>query len=374
MKKVLFLDRDGTLIVEPPDVFQVDTLEKLEFIPGVFRNLYRIRNHMNYEMVIVSNQDGLGTELYPESVFEKVQSKMLLYFRNEGIEFDRIFIDRSKPGDNLPTRKPGVAMLEEYLKGDYDLENSFVIGDRITDIKLAQNLGSKGILIGKSVAIDEIKKSGLEKTCVLIADSWDSVYDYLKQNGRSAFVERKTGETNVIVRLILDGYGKSVISTGLGFMDHMLDQLSKHSGCDLTVEAKGDLHVDEHHLIEDIGLTLGDAFLKALGNKTGIERFGYVVPMDDSMASAAIDFGGRSWLEWNVEFKREKVGDVPTEMFRHFFKSFTDTARCNLHINAKGENEHHKIESIFKAWARAIKMAIKFDPENTQIPSTKGRI
>jgi imidazoleglycerol-phosphate dehydratase/histidinol-phosphatase len=374
MKKVLFLDRDGTLIMEPPDVFQVDSLEKLEFIPGVLRNLYRIRNQMDYELVIVSNQDGLGTESYPESVFEKVQSKMLLYFRNEGIDFDRIFIDRSKPGDNLPTRKPGVAMLGEYLKGNFDLENSFVIGDRITDIKLAQNLGSKGILIGKSVKIDEIRKSGLEKTCVFIADNWDSVYDYLKQYGRSAFIERKTEETNVVIRLILDGSGKAVISTGLGFMDHMLDQLSKHSGCDLTVEAKGDLHVDEHHLIEDVGLTLGEAFMKALGNKIGIERFGYIVPMDDSMASAVIDFGGRSWLEWDVEFKRERVGDVPTEMFRHFFKSFTDTARCNLHINAKGDNEHHKIESIFKAWAMAIKMAIRFDPQNTQIPSTKGLI
>jgi imidazoleglycerol-phosphate dehydratase/histidinol-phosphatase len=374
MKKVLFLDRDGTIIVEPPDIFQVDSLEKLEFIPGVFRNLYRIRNQMDYELVIVSNQDGLGTEFYPEELFDKVQSKMLLFFRNEGIEFKRIFIDRSKPGDNLPTRKPGVAMLGEYLKGDYDLENSFVIGDRLTDMKLAQNLGSKGILIGESLTINDIRKSGLEETCVLIADSWDSVYAFLKQNQRSAFIERKTEETSISITLTLDGSGKSVISTGLGFLDHMLDQLSKHSGCDLIIEAKGDLHVDEHHLIEDIGLVLGEAFMKTLGNKTGIERFGFIVPMDDSLASAVIDFGGRSWLEWNVEFKREKIGDVPTELFRHFFKSFTDTARCNLHINAKGENEHHKIESVFKAWARAIKMAIKYDPENLQIPSTKGKI
>ncbi len=374
MKKVLFLDRDGTLIVEPPDIFQVDSLEKLEFIPGVFRNLFRIKKQMDYELVIVSNQDGLGTESYPEEVFEKVQSKMLMFFRNEEIEFEKIFIDRSVPRDNLPTRKPGVAMLGEYLKGDYDLENSFVIGDRLTDMELAQNLGSKGILIGKSVIIDDIRKSGLEKTCVLIAEDWDSVYDYLKQNGRSVFVERKTGETGISINLTLDGSGKSVISTGLGFMDHMLDQLSKHSSCDLMVEAKGDLNVDEHHLIEDIGLALGEAFMKALGNKTGIERFGFIVPMDDSLASVVIDFGGRSWLEWNVEFRRERIGDVPTEMFRHFFKSFTDTARCNLHIEAKGENEHHKIESVFKAWARAIKMAIRFDPENAQIPSTKGKI
>jgi imidazoleglycerol-phosphate dehydratase / histidinol-phosphatase len=374
MKKVLFLDRDGTLIVEPQDIFQVDSLEKLEFIPGVFRNLYRIRKQMDYELFIVSNQDGLGTESYPESAFEEVQSRMLTFFRNEGIEFDRIFIDRSKPGDNLPTRKPGIAMLGDYLKGDYDLENSFVIGDRLTDIKLAQNLGSKGIIIGKSVIHDEIRKAGLEKICVLMADNWDSIYDWLKQNSRSASIERKTAETSITIRLTLDGTGKSMISTGLGFMDHMLDQLSKHSGCDLIVEAQGDLHIDEHHLIEDLGLALGEAFLKALGTKVGIERFGFVVPMDDSLASVVIDFGGRSWLEWNVEFKRERVGDVPTEMFRHFFKSFTDTARCNLHINAKGENEHHKIESIFKAWARAIRMAVKLDQESTEIPSTKGKI
>jgi imidazoleglycerol-phosphate dehydratase/histidinol-phosphatase len=374
MKKVLFLDRDGTLIVEPPGIFQVDSLEKLEFIPGVFRNLYRIKKQMDYELVIVSNQDGLGTESYPEAVFEIIQAKMLLYFRNEDIEFDRIFIDRSKPEDKLPTRKPGVGMLEEYLNGDYDLANSFVIGDRLTDLKLADNLGSKGILIGKNVSHEEISRSGLEQTCALIADSWDRIFDFLKQNERSAIVERITGETDIRISLVLDGSGKYSISTGLGFMDHMLNLLSKHSGCDLTVEAKGDLHVDEHHLIEDIGLVLGEAFAKALGNKTGIERFGFIVPMDDSLASAVIDFGGRSWLEWNVEFMRERVGDVPTEMFRHFFKSFTDTARCNLHINARGENEHHKIESIFKSFAGAIKMAIKFDPEDSQIPSTKGKI
>jgi imidazoleglycerol-phosphate dehydratase / histidinol-phosphatase len=374
MKKVLFLDRDGTLIVEPPDVFQVDSLKKFEFIPGVIRNLYRIRQHMDYELVIVSNQDGLGTESYPEAVFEEVQAKMLLFFKNEGIEFNRIFIDRSKPEEKLPTRKPGVAMLGEYLKGDYDLANSFVIGDRLTDMKLARNLGAKGILIGKTVEPEEITKAQLEQTCVLVAGSWDQIFDFLKQNGRSAFVERITHETNIRVRLTMDGSGRSSISTGLGFMDHMLDQLSRHSGCDLTVEAKGDLHVDEHHLMEDIGLILGEAFITALGSKTGIERFGFTAPLDDSLATAVIDFGGRNWLEWDVEFRREKVGEVPTEMFRHFFKSFTDTAHCNLHIRAKGENEHHKIEAIFKAWARAIKMAIRFDPENSEIPSTKGKL
>jgi len=374
MKKVLFLDRDGTLIVEPPDIFQVDSLEKLEFLPGVFRNLYRIKNQMDYELVIVSNQDGLGTESYPDEVFEKVQSKMLLYFRNEGIEFDRVFIDRSKPGDKLPTRKPGVAMLDQYLHSDWDMARSFVIGDRLTDLQLAKNLNAKGILIAKSISGKEINEAGLEQTCVLSADNWDQVFDFLKQFERSASIERITGETTVRVNLILDGSGKSSISTGIGFMDHMLDQFSKHSGCDITIEASGDLKVDEHHLIEDIGLALGEAFTKALGNKTGIERFGFIVPMDDSLATAVIDFGGRNWLEWNVEFKREKVGDVPTEMFRHFFKSFTDTAHCNLHINAKGENEHHKIESIFKALGRAIKMAVKYDSEHPDIPSTKGKL
>jgi imidazoleglycerol-phosphate dehydratase/histidinol-phosphatase len=374
MKKVLFLDRDGTLIAEPPDIFQVDSLEKLEFIPGVFRNLFRIKQYMDYELVIVSNQDGLGTKSYPESVFEKVQSQMLLFFRNEGIEFDGIHIDRSKPEEKLPTRKPGIAMLGEYLKGEYDLANSFVIGDRLTDMELARNLGAQGILIGKSVSPVEIRKSGLNKTCVLIADSWNRIFDFLKQYRRSAYIERITGETKIRVRLILDGSGKSNISTGLGFMDHMLDQLSKHSGCDITVNAEGDLHIDEHHLIEDIGLTLGEAFTMALGNKSGIERFGFTAPLDDSLASAVIDFGGRNWLEWNTEFNREKIGDVPTEMFRHFFKSFTDTAHCNLHVSAKGENEHHKIEAIFKAWAGAIKMAIREDSDNRQIPSTKGSI
>ena len=372
MKKVLFLDRDGTLIVEPPDVFQVDSLKKFEFIPGVIRNLYRIIHHMDYELVIVSNQDGLGTESYPEAVFEEVQAKMLQFFKNEGIEFNRIFIDRSKPEEKLPTRKPGVAMLGEYLKGDYDLASSFVIGDRLTDLELARNLGAKGILIGNTINPEEIRKSKMEQTCALIAGSWDQIFDFLKQNSRSAVVERITGETNIRVRLTLDGSGRSSISTGLGFMDHMLDQLSRHSVCDLSVEARGDLHVDEHHLIEDIGLTLGEAFTKALGSKTGIERFGFTTPLDDALATAVIDFGGRNWLEWDVEFHREKIGEVPTEMFRHFFKSFTDTAHCNLHIRATGENEHHKIEAIFKAWARAIKMAIRFDPENSEIPSTKG--
>ncbi len=374
MKRVLFLDRDGTLIVEPTDIFQVDSLEQLEFLPGVLRNLYRIKKHLDYELVIVTNQDGLGTESYPEEIFEKVQNKMLQIFKNEGIEFDKIFIDRSMPEEDRPTRKPGTAMLGEYFKGNYDLANSFVIGDRLTDIKLARNLGAKGILITSSIKQEELHQAELQDNCSFIAGNWDQIFEFLKQYDRSAFVERTTSETTIRVRLSLDGSGRSNISTGLGFLDHMLDQLSKHSDCDLTVEASGDIHVDEHHLIEDVALSIGEAFTKALGNKTGIGRFGFTIPMDDSIASVAVDFGGRNWLEWDVSFKREKIGDVPTEMFRHFFKSFTDSAHCNLHISAKGENEHHKIEAIFKAWARAIKMAISQNSDHMQIPSTKGSI
>jgi imidazoleglycerol-phosphate dehydratase / histidinol-phosphatase len=375
MKRVLFLDRDGTLIVEPPDDFQIHSLEILEFLPGVFRNLYRIKKQMDFELVIVSNQDGLGTKSHPEDIFNLVQSKVLQAFINEGIEFDRIFIDRSLPEEKLPTRKPGTGMLGEYLTGNYDLANSFVIGDRLTDIELAGNLGAKGILIKTdNIKPEEIQKVKLKQECVFIADKWEQIYYFLRKNERSVMVERTTSETTIHVELSLDGTGQSDISTGLGFLDHMLEQLSKHSGCDIIMKASGDLQVDEHHLIEDVALSLGEAFRKALGKKTGIERFGFIVPMDDSVASVAIDFGGRNWLEWDVKFNREKIGDVPTEMFRHFFKSFSDTAQCNLNISAKGENEHHKIESVFKALARAIKMATHQDSNNMQIPSTKGSI
>jgi len=374
MKKVLFLDRDGTLIVEPPDDFQVGSLEKLEFLPGVLRNLYRIKKQMDFELVIVSNQDGLGSKNYPEEIFNKVQSKMLQAFKNEGVEFDQIYIDRSLPEDNLSTRKPGIGMLGEYLTENYDLANSFVIGDRLTDIKLARNLGAKGILLGNNIKPEEIQAAELQQSLAFIAEGWEQIYDFLRKNERSVSVERITGETTIRTGLSLDGTGQSDISTRLGFLDHMLEQLSKHSGCDLTITASGDLHVDEHHLIEDVALTLGEAFNKALGNKTGIERYGFTAPMDDSIASVAVDFSGRNWLEWDVNFNREKIGDVPTEMFRHFFKSFTDTAQCNLHIRAQGDNEHHKIEAVFKAWARAIKMAIRQDSDNMQIPSTKGSI
>lgn len=374
MKRVLFLDRDGTLIVEPPDDFQVGSLEKLEFLPGVFRNLYRIRKQMDFDLVIVSNQDGLGSINHPEAEFNKVQAKMIQAFKNEDIGFDRIHIDRSMPEDNLPNRKPGIGMLSEYLTGNYDLTHSFVIGDRLTDIELARNLGTKGILISNHLKIKDIQVAGLEQSCAFMAEDWEQIYNFLRKNERSGVAERITGETNIKAELSLDGEGRSDISTGLGFLDHMLEQLSKHSGCDIIIKASGDLHVDEHHLIEDVALTLGEAFRKALGNKTGIERFGFTAPMDDSIASVAFDFGGRNWLEWDVKFSREKIGDVPTEMFRHFFKSFTDAAQCNLHISAKGENEHHKIEAVFKAWAKAIKMAKSQDLDTMQIPSTKGSI
>jgi len=374
MKRVLFIDRDGTLIVEPKDTCQVDSLDLLEFLPGVFRNLYRIRNHFDFELVMVTNQDGLGADAYPEEVFERIQLKILQAFKNEGVEFDKIFIDRSWPEENLPTRKPGIAMLNDYLKEGYDLSNSYVVGDRLTDIEMAKNLGTKGILIGPDHRHQEIQSAGLEENCVLIAENWDRIYSYLLRMERFAEVQRITGETNINILLSLDGTGRSQITTGLAFLDHMLDQLSKHSGCDLTVNATGDLQVDEHHTIEDTALALGEAFRKALGDKRGIERFGYTVPMDDSLASVAIDLGGRNWLEWDVTFKREKIGDFPTEMFKHFFKSFTDGAQCNLHVQAKGENEHHKIESVFKAVAKAISMAVRQDKLSQDIPSTKGII
>ncbi len=374
MKRVLFIDRDGTLIRESPGDFQVDSLEKLEFIPGVFRNLYQIRKKLDYNLVIVTNQDGLGTASFPENTFWPVHNKMLRAFENEGIIFDNLLIDRSFPEDNAPTRKPRLGMLTAYLGEDYDLANSYVIGDRITDIEMARNLGSKGILIGPSQMADELKKEGLEDVCVLISEQWDDVYAFLAGKNRVASVTRKTSETTVQVSIGLDGTGKSDIKTGLGFFDHMLDQIARHSGCNLSVAVRGDLHVDEHHTVEDTALALGEAVLNALGDKTGIERYGFLLPMDDCLAQAAIDFSGRSWLVWEVAFKREKIGDVPTEMFYHFFKSFADAARCNLNIKAEGNNEHHKAEAVFKAFARALGMAVKKDLYSDQLPSTKGML
>ncbi len=373
MKKILFIDRDGTLILESPDE-QVDTLEKLEFYPGVFRNLYFIKQNFDYELVIVSNQDGLGTDVYPEADYTLVQDKMLKGFENEGITFDDILIDKSFAHENKLTRKPNTGLLKKYMNSDYDLANSFVIGDRLTDLQLAKNIGAKGIFVGDEKSEVIIKKNKLDDVCALIANDWDKIYEFLLKDEGSATVSRETKETKVIVELQLIGKGKTDISTGIGFFDHLLEQIPKHSCCDLRVKAEGDTHVDEHHTIEDTAIVLGEAIYKALGSKRGIERYGFCLPMDDSLAQVAIDFGGRSWVEWKAEFKREKIGDMPTEMFFHFFKSLSDFAKCNINIKAEGENEHHKIEAVFKAFAKALKMAVKRDIFNQSLPSTKGLI
>jgi imidazoleglycerol-phosphate dehydratase/histidinol-phosphatase len=358
--------------MEPPVDFQVDSLEKLEFYPGVFRNLYFIRKKLDFEFVMVTNQDGLGTSSFPENTFWPAQNKMLKTLEGEGITFDDILIDRSFPHENAPTRKPGTAMLSKYMTADYDLENSYVIGDRATDVLLAKNLGCKAIFLGTEEKLQIAQNAHFTDACVKITTSWDDVYAFLSAKERRAVVQRKTNETDIYVEVDLDGSGKTEISTGLGFFDHMMDQIGRHSGIDLKVKVKGDLHVDEHHTVEDTGIALGEALLKALGDKRGIERYGFVLPMDDCLAQVALDFGGRSWLVWSAEFKREKVGDVPTEMFYHFFKSVSDAARMNLNIKAEGDNEHHKIEGIFKAFAKAIKNAIRRDVFNDSLPSTKG--
>lgn len=372
MKRVLFIDRDGTLIVEPSETFQIDNLEQLEFIPAVIRNLYFIRKKLDFELVIVSNQDGLGSPAYPSEDFETVQDKMLNIFKNEGITFDNIFIDASWPEDNLPTRKPGTAMLTEYMNGEYDLENSYVIGDRLTDVELAKNLGCGAILYNKKELLNN--KPELKSVCSLVTSDWDAVSEFLFAKERRATVRRKTKETDIYIQLNLEGTGETNISTGLHFFDHMLEQIGKHAGIDLDIQVTGDLAVDEHHTIEDTGIVLGEALLQAVGEKRGMERYGFYLPMDDCLCSVAMDFGGRPWLVWDVEFQREKVGDMPTEMFFHFFKSLSDAAKMNLNISAKGENEHHKIESIFKGFARAVKMAIHRDIFNYELVSTKGML
>ncbi|MGN7758444.1 bifunctional histidinol-phosphatase/imidazoleglycerol-phosphate dehydratase HisB [Chryseobacterium sp. 22532] len=364
MKKVLFIDRDGTLIIEPPEDFQVDSLEKLEFYPGVFQNLSKIVREMDYELVMVTNQDGLGTESFPYEDFIKPQEKMLKTFENEGIIFSDILIDKSFEHENLPTRKPGIGMLSKYIYGSYDLENSYVIGDRMTDVQLAQNLGTKAIFINES----------FNENTALTTTDWSEIYRFLKQESRKAKVYRKTNETEIDIEIDLNGKGIAEISTGLHFFDHMLDQIARHGNLDLKIKVKGDLNVDEHHTIEDTGIALGEAFLKALGNKKGIERYGFLLPMDDCLAQAAIDFGGRPWIVWDVDFKREKIGDVPTEMFFHFFKSFTDSSKSNLNIKAEGSNEHHKIEAVFKAFAKAVKMAVNQSDSSFNLPSTKGSL
>jgi imidazoleglycerol-phosphate dehydratase / histidinol-phosphatase len=363
MKKVLFIDRDGTLIIEPPVNFQVDSLEKLEYYPQVFQFLARIVQELDYELVMVTNQDGLGTASFPEDTFWPAHKKMLQAFTNEGISFSEVLIDRSFSADGLPTRKPGTGMLTHYLKGNYDLTNSFVIGDRLTDVQLAKNMGCKAIYL----ASENLELAALTTT------SWGAIYQFLKGQPRQSHVVRKTSETEIQVVLNLDGSGKSNMRTGLGFFDHMLEQIARHGNFDLMVHCQGDLHIDEHHTIEDVALALGDTFFKALGTKKGIERYGFLLPMDDCLAQVALDFGGRPWLVWDVKFAREKIGEMPTEMFMHFFKSFSDQAKCNLNIKAEGENEHHKIESIFKAFAKTLRMASS-KTTNHSIPSTKGTL
>ena len=373
MKKVLFIDRDGTLILEPPVTFQIDALEKLTFYPFVFKYLGKIAAELDYELVIVSNQDGLGTAANSLENFLPPHQKMLEAFENEGITFSEIFLDPSFPHENAPTRKPRTGMLTKYTEdteGSYDLKNSFVIGDRVTDVQLAKNLGCKGIFLSDNDLI--VKDLGLENDCALTTSNWKNIYEFLKLANRSASVRRTTKETDITIELNLDGTGQSKMETGLGFFDHMLDQLARHSGSDLSVKVVGDLHIDEHHTIEDTALALGEAYYQALGSKLGIERYGFCLPMDDCLAQVALDFGGRAWLVWEAEFKREKIGDVPTEMFYHFFKSFSDASKCNLNVKVEGTNEHHKIEAIFKAFAKAIKMAIRRDVNNMRLPSTKG--
>lgn len=375
MKRALFIDRDGTLVIEPPVDYQLDSLEKLVFYPKVFRNLYFIRKQLDFEFVMVTNQDGLGTDSFPEDTFWPAHDKMLKTLEGEGIRFDDILIDRSFPEENSPNRKPRTGMLGRYLSGEYDLANSYVIGDRLTDMQLAVNLGAKGIWLRPDD--DEARQLLTENTAispVLITDDWDRITEYLFAGERRATIRRTTKETDIFVEVNLDGHGRTEISTGLGFFDHMLDQIGKHSGIDLTVRVKGDLEVDEHHTIEDTAIALGEALLKALGDKRGIERYGYCLPMDDCLCSVALDFGGRPWLVWDAAFHREKVGDMPTEMFLHFFKSLSDAARMNLNIKAEGTNEHHKIEGIFKALARSIKMAIRRDIYRYELPSTKGTL
>jgi imidazoleglycerol-phosphate dehydratase / histidinol-phosphatase len=373
MKKVLFIDRDGTLIVEPADDPQIDSLSKAKFIPGVFTWLGRIARETDYELVMVTNQDGLGTTSFPEETFWPVQNLVVDTLAGEGIRFAAIHIDRSMPHESKPTRKPGTGMLTSYFGTDYDLANSFVIGDRVTDIQLAKNLGAKGILINDGSFTKTLQEKELTEYCALTTTDWKQIYETVIP-ARKASIRRTTKETNIAITVNLNGTGKSKISTGLGFFDHMLDQVARHGLIDLEINVKGDLHIDEHHTIEDTALALGDAFQQALGDKKGIERYGFFLPMDDCLAQVAIDFGGRPWLVWDAEFKREKIGEMPTEMFYHFFKSFSDTSKCNLNIKAEGTNEHHKIEAIFKAFAKAIKMAVRKDPFNDQLPSTKGTL
>ena len=376
MKKILFIDRDGTLVNEPKD-YQLDSFEKLSFYPKVFNYLSKIYNELDYKLIVVTNQDGLGTDSFPYKNFTPVNDFIIKSFENEGVVFDNICIDNSFPEDNSANRKPSTGMIKKYLNNkDYDIDNSFVIGDRLTDMELAKNISCSGIFIDNDADLgkSEVKDVNLDNVIKLKTKSWEKIYTFLKKQNRTSNIHRVTGETNVFVELNLDGSGKSDIKTGISFFDHMLDQLAKHSGVDLIIDTKGDLNVDEHHTIEDTGITLGKAFFEALGKKIGIERYGFCLPMDDCLAQVSIDFGGRNWIEWDVEFKREMIGKMPTEMFFHFFKSFSDSAKANINIKADGLNEHHKIESIFKAFAKSIKAAIKRDKDKMILPSTKGEL
>ena len=376
-KKVLFIDRDGTIIKETADE-QIDAFEKMVFYPKAFTYLGKIAKELDYELAMITNQDGLGTDVFPEDTFWPVHNFIMKSFENEGVVFDNVFIDRTFPKDNADTRKPGTGMLTSYFSDEYDLENSFVIGDRLTDVELAKNLGAKGIFINDDTQLGTgeitVKREELDEYIALESNDWEKIYEFLKLEKRVAEISRKTNETDIQIKINLEGTGKSDINTGLAFFDHMLDQLARHGQMDLEIKVDGDLEVDEHHTIEDTAIALGELFSKALGNKLGIERYGFALPMDDCLAQVAIDFGGRNWLVWDTEFKREKVGDMPTEMFMHFFKSFTDGAKANLNIKAEGTNEHHKIEAIFKAFAKSIKMAVKRDAEKMVLPSTKGML
>ncbi|WP_339840429.1 bifunctional histidinol-phosphatase/imidazoleglycerol-phosphate dehydratase HisB [uncultured Maribacter sp.] len=374
-KRVLFIDRDGTMIKETIDE-QIDAFDKMIFYPKAFTFLGKIAKELDYELVMITNQDGLGTDVFPEDTFWPVHNFIMKSFENEGVVFDKVFLDRTFPHENANTRKPGTGLLTDYFSEAYDLENSFVIGDRLTDMELAKNLGAKGIFINDETNLGTgeitVKRDALDAHIALENNDWEKIYEFLKLKDRTSETHRKTNETDIAIKLNLDGTGKSDIKTGLAFFDHMLDQLARHGQMDLTIKVNGDLEVDEHHTIEDTGIALGEVFHNALGNKLGIERYGFCLPMDDCLAQSAIDFGGRNWLVWDADFKREMVGDMPTEMFHHFFKSFTDGAKANLNIKAEGTNEHHKIEAIFKAFAKSIKMAVKRDVEKMVLPSTKG--
>ncbi len=376
MKRILLIDRDGTLIQEAPPTYQIDQLEKLVFYPAVFQYLSRIVQELDYELIMITNQDGLGTASFPEEDFWPIQQHIIRSFANEGITFKAVYIDRSLPHENAPTRKPGTAMLTDYINNpEYDLTQSFVIGDRLTDVQLAKNLGAKAIYMKQEEGLGGSASEGMEALQDVVAletTQWSEIYAFLKAGLRQVSLERNTQETKIKIDLNMDGNGVAAIHTGIAFFDHMLDQIARHGKIDLRIQVEGDLQVDEHHTIEDTGIALGEAFAKALADKRGLERYGFALPMDDAAAKVLIDFGGRSWIVWNASFQREKIGEMPTEMFFHFFKSFSDAAKCNLHIECSGDNEHHKIEAIFKAFAKAIRMAVRRDPFSSHLPSTKG--